>query len=249
MADNISMPSTSKEHPPKIDQGKEEDLKEEKGSKKWVRKKTFKNVDYKSVDGGNKQVAPCFWDNKCNICEKTFATRLKRDRHMNEVHGNERVKCPDCEKTFSREEYMERHRIASHASSGSNFQCEICHKSFAHQRNLDRHKDESHAGGHFKCTECPATYVRQEKLQKHIENGKHLVEFYCEICHQKLVFKNMQAVEKHVKVKDGSRRKGYGIKIWCTSSSRNWDVYGSKGVQEEKEQFIRRGLKKAQDDK
>ena len=109
MADNISMPSTSKEHPPKIDQGKEEESKEEKGSKKWVRKKTFKNVDYKSVDGGNKQVAPCFWDNKCNICEKKFATRLKRDRHMNEVHGNERVKCPDCEKTFSREEYMERH--------------------------------------------------------------------------------------------------------------------------------------------
>ena len=57
-------------------------------------------------------------------------------------------------------------------------------------------------------------------------------------------------LRKHqCKVKDGSRRKGYGIKIWCTSSSRNWDVYGSKGVQEEKEQFIRRGLKKAQDDK
>lgn len=249
MADNISKPSTSRETPPKVYHGKEEENKTDKECKKWVRKKTFKNVDYRNVDGSSKKVAPTFWDTKCDICEEKFATKLTRDRHIKEVHCNdERVKCPDCDKIFSRKEYMSRHRIASHTSSSSNFQCDICDKSFAHQRNLDQHKDGVHAGAHYKCKECPATYARKEKLQKHIENGKHLVEFYCGICHQKLVFKNMQALEKHIKVKAGSRRKGYGIKIWCASSSRNWDIYGNKGVEEQKEEFIKSGLNKAQED-
>ena len=187
-------------------------------------------------------------DNKCDICEEKFFRRLERDRHVREVHSGEgRVKCPECDITFSRMETMLRHRDTSHASSSSSFKCEICHKPFPQQRNLERHRDEVHAGRHFKCTECPATYARKEKLEKHIESGRHKIAFYCGICHEYLAFKNMMSLEKHVKVKEGSRRKGYGIKIWCTSSSRNWDIHGGEGTKEEKEKFIREGLKKAQE--
>ena len=248
MADKTSKQSSSK-GPPQ-DKNPVEEKETDKNSKVSVRRKKSKNIDYRSIDGGSKKVAPFKWDTKCSICEARFSRRDERDRHMREVHSRDgRVKCPDCYMTFSREEYMLRHRSNSHTSSHLHLKCEICETSFAHQRNLDRHKDEVHAGGHFKCKECPATYARKEKLQKHMEKGKHFVEFLCEICHTKLVFKDMKALEKHVKVKDGSRRKGYGIKLWCTSSSLGpWTIYGSKGPEEEKAEFIKRGLKKAQEE-
>ena len=89
----------------------------------------------------------------------------------------------------------------------------------------------------------------KEKLQQHMESGRHKIAFYCGICHEYLAFRDMASLEQHVQVKEGSRRKGYGIKIYCASSKRNWgrDIYGGKGMKKEKENFIQEGLKKAQE--
>ena len=243
MADTPANPSSSKK-PEDIDESKEGGRKTKSEYKKRVR------TDYKCKDGSAKIVSPCWWDIKCNICEQTFSRKLERDRHVKEVHtGEGRVKCPECDITFSRKETMLRHRDTSHASSSSSFKCDICHKTFPQQRNLERHRDEVHAGGHFECTECPATYTRKEKLQQHMESGRHKIAFYCGICHEYLAFRDMASLEQHVKVKEGSRRKGYGIKIYCASSKRNWgrDIYGGQGIKKEKENFIQEGLKKAQE--
>ena len=253
MADSTASSSTGETIPKDIDNPKEEEKKYDTDSKKWVRKRTLQNVDYRSRDGSSEVVSPCFWDNKCNICEETFFMKRERDRHIREVHSkDERIKCPECDMTFSRKESMTRHRDTKHSSSSSMFKCEICHKSFTQQGNLDRHRDEVHAGYHFKCSECPASYARKEKLQAHKEKGNHLVEFYCDICKEYLVFKDLTSLEKHVKIKYGSRREKYGIKLWCTSrpigTPGTQHIYNSKGIEVEKEDFIKTGLMKAQED-
>ena len=244
MSDSNSLPSTKK--PPKdVPDAKKG---EKTDGKKWVRQQTRKNVEYKPREGSSMSVAPCWWDSKCNICEKKFPRRAERDRHVREVHSmDEKIKCQDCNLTFSRKETMLRHRTTSHTSSSSNFTCDICEKSFTQQRNLDRHKDDVHAGGHFKCNICPATYVRKEKLEKHKKSGQHHLAFYCEICKQNLVFKNMPALKKHIKA-----RKFDCVRLYCTSPSYYQAIHGGMGTvvnaEEEKEMLIARGLKKAQDE-
>ena len=243
MADSKKPPS-SKKNPKDILDAKE---REKTDGKKWVRKQTRKNVEYKPREGGSMSVAPCWWDSKCNICEKKFTRRVDRDRHVREVHSKEkRIKCPDCDLTFSRQEYMFRHRTTSHTRSASKFKCEICEKLFTQQCNLDRHRADVHAGGDFKCDICPATYVRKEKLDKHKKSGQHQISFYCEICKKELVFKNMLALENHIKA-----RKFSHVRLYCTSASHYHEIHTGWGnvlnAEEEKKSLIARGLRQAQD--
>ena len=188
------------------------------------------------------QRPPCFSDNKCPICEATFARRLKRDRHIKEVHSAEKIKCTECPKTYTRQEQLDYHIKKVHQAVSTNYKCDICGKDFKYKRNLNRHKDETHAGGHFKCVVCSARFVRKQKLEKHMEKGNHEIEFVCEICEQKLTFRDVASMEKHIKV----RNRKQDMVITCTASSTGY--YESRLNKDEvREQFIKEGLKMAKD--
>ncbi|KAI9260471.1 hypothetical protein BDA99DRAFT_405147, partial [Phascolomyces articulosus] len=46
----------------------------------------------------------------CNVCEKGFARKHDRDRHVSAVHAGERsYKCSQCDASFARKTYLTSH--------------------------------------------------------------------------------------------------------------------------------------------
>ena len=183
---------------------------------------------------------------KCYICFKKFKTWHKRDRHIKEVHSQGTfVMCPECDQVFSREEHMRSHMRNVHADQPPMFKCEICDKSFKHTFTLRRHVKQVHEQSSFKCQECSATYTQKYKLEKHIAAGSHLVDFYCHSCKKWFAFKNISALENHVRVRNfGPCGYNCGFILRCRSIPRDkyymQTIDGSK--EREKAKFIRWGL-------
>ena len=212
------------------------------------RRRRNRNIEYKKLEGNSSLVPPSMWDKKCSICEKEFRDKNRRDRHVREVHQQEKVECPDCDETFSKRENMSRHRAAAHNTKAPSFKCDVCDKSFTRHDNLVTHQ-RVHSGEKFLCEVCQAKYSQKGKLNKHIQKGKHLLLFYCEICKQRMNFTCMSILEKHVKATYGEN--GYGVKLTCDGSSQGYirfDGGSSRGKKEEKKLLIERGLKKAQEE-
>ena len=211
------------------------------------RRRRNRNTEYKTLEGGSSLVPPSIWDKKCSICEKEFANKTRRDRHVREVHQQKKVECPDCDETFSKRENLLRHRAAAHNTKAPSFKCDICDKSFSRHDNLVTHQ-RVHSGEKFRCPVCPAKYTQKGKLNKHIQVGKHLLIFYCEICKQRMNFTCMSILEKHVKASWVER--GYGVKLTCDGSSGRYiEKRGeSREKEEEKKLLIERGLKRAQEE-
>ena len=183
---------------------------------------------------------PSRWDNKCELCDKEFVNKAKRDRHVEEVHvlrAAAAIKCPVCDMSFSRKEHMLRHRQI-HDGNLPSISCEICEETFTQFGNLMRHKRLVHSGKKLECPACPATYARKDKLDAHINSGNHYITFFCKICNQNIVFKKLAGVEDHVRFKP---LKG-GMNISCKSSKNLLNIKGGKNVQD---RFIAEGIEKA----
>ena len=183
---------------------------------------------------------------ECSFCDTKFKSWHKMDRHIKEVHTREtQVRCPQCDKVFSREEHMRSHMRNVHLDKTEKFQCDICQASFDYKYNLKRHVKQVHENFSFKCQECSAAYTQKYKLEKHVASGNHLVDFYCHCCKKWLAFKNLSALENHVRVRNwGPCGYNCGFILRCRSIPRDkyycqW-IAGSK--EKEKAEFIKRGL-------
>ena len=192
--------------------------------------------------GKHKKSKPSY---ECSICSVKFRRKQALDRHINEVHSKiGQIKCPECEKVFTRVENMKSHMRRFHSDQPQLYKCDICNKMFTHTGTLKRHKAQIHERFRYECSECSAEFSRKVGLDKHVESGKHYVDFYCDSCKQKLVFRSMKMLKKHVKV-----RNAYpdGFELRCSGIPRqSYHFYMRGGVKkEEKEKFIREGLRKA----
>ena len=193
-------------------------------------------------EGKHKKKKPLY---ECSFCGTKFKSRHKRKRHIKEIHIMDTVVlCPECDQIFSREEHMRSHFRNVHADQADMFKCDICDKSFKHTFTLRRHVKQVHEEFKFKCPECSATYTQKYKLEKHVASGNHLIDFYCHSCKKWLAFKNISALEDHVRVRNfGPLGYNIGYILRCRSIPRDKYHFQTDGMKERaKAKFIRRGL-------
>ena len=179
---------------------------------------------------------------KCSICSTKFKRKYHLDRHIKEVHSQEmQIKCPECDQVFTREEHMRSHIRLAHSDEPTMYKCETCDKMFSHTYTLRRHVKQVHEKSCFRCQECSATYTQKYKLENHVTSGNHLVDFYCHSCKKWLAFKNISALQNHVKVRDAYPD---GFKLRCSSIPREKYYYHMLGgiKERQKQIFIKWGL-------
>ena len=134
---------------------------------------------------------------QCEICEKSFASKQVRERHIQEIHGNpeRNHKCPICEAMFVREENMITHKAAIHDKSLPLLKCQVCEKVFQRRGALNRHVREVHERKVKVAYDCPVStchdeFARKDNLERHITRGKHSTRASCRFCREEFRWKS-----------------------------------------------------------
>ena len=102
----------------------------------------------------------------CDLCSKTFSTRMTLQNHFNAQHvdGLPRYKCDHCESRFSYPHSLKRHIITKHDFENSWF-CDFCDAGFVHESNLKKHVQKKHSND-----ECLLLNQEQIKIPKSLKN-------------------------------------------------------------------------------
>ena len=108
---------------------------------------------------------------KCSICNKSFVTPSKLQRHIR-THSKKRpFKC-------------------THPKCG-------CNKGFTHKKSLDDHIKRVLGIMDFKCTDCGKAFVRSHELVQHMRVHSGERPFECKHCNKR--FKQLGHLTKHTK--------------------------------------------------
>ena len=100
--------------------------------------KTFKRKHHLNVHNLNNH-SPFFTKFECHICQTNFIGKHTRDRHMQEVHEDNKHKCIQCKKTFTQKSDKARHMKEVHEANEKNYKCPSCEKKFARKFVQTRH--------------------------------------------------------------------------------------------------------------
>lgn len=121
---------------------------------------------------------------ECNICKKTFTTKLMLDKHL-PTHKISGTNCSICDKHFKSIQHLKSHMI-SH-SDEKLYQCNQCNKTYKYRNSLFAHR-AIHYRKMVMCHECGKLYASNAILNTHIrEVHKRLKNFICEYCDEAFV--------------------------------------------------------------
>lgn len=115
----------------------------------------------------------------CEWCGKSFKD-LKG--HMQDVHGNNPVKCKECGKEFRHPHSLERHMRKVHSEG---FPCAHCGKIQKTAARYKVHVATMHTADDqkpFKCTICSKGFGIENNLHEHMNIHMNLRPFVCKYC-------------------------------------------------------------------
>lgn len=149
---------------------------------------------------------------KCQVCSKSFAMGLHRDRHLREVHGIiKEHSCGICGQKYQSEKHRDWHLVMKHRDSLSKdeldrlgmeeIQCTLCEYSSYSSKGVQVHRQKVHIENE-KAFRCPACGVGNESLagiQAHIveKHGEDDRWWICQFCNRTFHRENAEAIQKH----------------------------------------------------
>jgi uncharacterized C2H2 Zn-finger protein len=114
---------------------------------------------------------------QCPHCQKRLLSRYNLDRHVAELHGEQKV-CNTCQKKFGSKEALDRHELNVHQGR-QDLECEYCEKVLANVQpsSLRTHmqycKKNPNYKGPFPCPKgCGKKYQRSGEAKRHASSGK-----------------------------------------------------------------------------
>ena len=170
------------------------------GEKKYSEKDLKKEKDVK--------VKVEHTEKKCEYCELTFASTLKKKLHKERYRDSDQdFICPEanCGEKFSGKlltgvkrlysvalkNHMNKHR-------GENVVCTECGKLFFSNEYLYGHMRDSHKMRKIKCEQCSQVFKSREGLRRHILLHDSLREFSCSLCN--LRYEEISSKNRHMKM-------------------------------------------------
>ncbi|XP_047485650.1 zinc finger and SCAN domain-containing protein 12-like [Penaeus chinensis] len=102
---------------------------------------------------------------KCDVCEKVFAIKWYRDRHVRS-HGDLPYKCSHCDNAFLMEKDFKRH-VQKHTGERT-YVCQECGKGFLGKYSLNIHMTTHTGEEPYSCSRCGKAFGKRFKCTKHI---------------------------------------------------------------------------------
>ncbi|KAL3267908.1 hypothetical protein HHI36_007046 [Cryptolaemus montrouzieri] len=129
----------------------------------------------------------------CNLCGKTYATKMSLDVHMN-VHTKKiSYDCKICSKSFTHQNYLKTH-LMLHSGERPHC-CDLCGKTFVQKTHLDRHM-RTHTGVRpYSCSYCDKAFALNENLKVHERIHTGETPHHCSVCGKG--FFNSSSRKKH----------------------------------------------------
>ncbi|KAK9882643.1 hypothetical protein WA026_022512 [Henosepilachna vigintioctopunctata] len=129
----------------------------------------------------------------CNLCGKTYATKMSLGVHMNIHTKKVSYNCTVCSKSFTHQNYLKTH-LMLHSGERPHC-CDLCGKTFVQRTHLDRHM-KTHTGAKpYACSYCDKTFALNENLKVHTRIHTGETTHHCSICGKG--FFNSSSKKKH----------------------------------------------------
>ncbi|XP_028672737.2 gastrula zinc finger protein XlCGF57.1-like [Erpetoichthys calabaricus] len=140
----------------------------------------------------------------CQVCKKSFKTRLQYDEHQ-KTHTEEKpYSCTECGKKYTLKSHLQIH---TRIHTGERpYCCDECGKRFTVKDHLRRH-ERIHTGEKpYCCTECGKQFRAKSHLQRH--NRTHTGEkpYCCTECNKRFTMKSH--LQTHERVHTGEKPYG-----------------------------------------
>lgn len=135
-------------------------------------------------------------ENKCSICQKTFANVYILRWHVDEIHGEVKFSCDTCGKVFNRLANLKLHQLVHDDKMPC--KCQICGKSFRTSSGVTLHVRTHTKEKPYKCEICnEKAYSYNTDLKRHKRSAHGIVDktFPCSICER--IFYEPKYLRRH----------------------------------------------------
>ena len=151
---------------------------------------------------------------KCDICDKDFASKTSLQNHKMYVHTDERkFKCKSCDQKFKQKKSLKNHYLQVHRinqfkevyhepESEQRYPCGQCESVYKQKKNLNQHLRQKHnqdlVNTVLICDKCPSKFTQKKSLIAHIkcQHGEPSEEFKCTHCGK--VYNQKKNLNRHM---------------------------------------------------
>lgn len=143
---------------------------------------------------------------KCDLCDKIFSTRTKKQYHEKAKHMGTRniSNCPYCDVPFRSYYQRNQHMVKVH-DLDVKYKCNVCNKGYILKSLLMSHIKKNHLmERNYQCIECGYRFFSNKALKAHMVKHTGEKNYTCEVCHKSYARK--YTLREHMRIHNNDRR-------------------------------------------
>lgn len=148
---------------------------------------------------------------KCDLCDKIFSSRTKKQYHEKTKHLGARSisNCPFCDTPFRSYYQRNQHLVKVH-NSEAQYKCNVCNKGYILKSLLMCHIKKNHLmEKNCQCTECGYRFFSKKALKAHMIKHSGEKKYACEVCHK--AYARKYTLREHMRIHNNDRRFKCGV--------------------------------------